>query len=193
MSEKDDATKTRGGGRKKRVVEVDKTEKDGTIAKYSRIAKKISVKVFCFFYMSYWNEKKKLCNEYVIWCVYKGRQWLESQEVDTYFRIKGLNKGVGLIHKQCTIKYWLPTGSLATALREWDSQMYWSFREWKTVVFVTHWVKHRKRLANQQLMPLRLSWSITRNSWGEDVGRERVGVVRVIEGLVYSGMLRLRD
>ena len=49
MSEKDDATKTRGGGRKKRVVEVDETEKDGTIAKYSRIAKKISVKVFFFF------------------------------------------------------------------------------------------------------------------------------------------------
>ena len=52
MSEKDDATKTRGGGRKKRVVEVDETEKDGTIAKYSRIAKKISVKVFSFLHFS---------------------------------------------------------------------------------------------------------------------------------------------
>ena len=75
MSEKDDVTKTRGGGRKKRVVEVDETEKDGTIAKYSRIAKKISVKVFLFFI---------LMQLMITWSgVFKGRQWLESREVDT--------------------------------------------------------------------------------------------------------------
>ena len=62
MSEKDDVTKTRGGGRKKRVVEVDETEKDGTIAKYSRIAKKISVKVFFVFHID-------ATDDHVIWCV----------------------------------------------------------------------------------------------------------------------------